>query len=104
DHASIIDGLRLSKGIMRVFEHNDMKDLEKKLIASSEKTNRIIIVDGVFSMDGDITNLNEIYRLAKRYRATVMVDEAHATGVIGKTGRGTPEHFGLHGRIEIVMG
>jgi 8-amino-7-oxononanoate synthase len=104
DHASIIDGLRLSRAKMRVFKHNDMSDLREKLATAPISTNKIIIVDGVFSMDGDIVNLEEVYRLAKRYGATLMIDEAHATGVIGKTGRGTPEHFGLEGRVEVVMG
>jgi 7-keto-8-aminopelargonate synthetase-like enzyme len=103
-HASLVDGLRFGQVPFRVFDHNDMNDLEQKLCASEGKGNLIIIVDGVYSMDGDVANLPAIYRLAKRHRALIMIDEAHATGVMGARGRGTPEHFGLHGKIDIVMG
>jgi glycine C-acetyltransferase len=102
-HASLVDGLRFAKVPFRVFSHNDMNDLEEKLVASAH-ANRIVIADGVYSMDGDLANLPEIYRLARKYQSLVMIDEAHATGVLGPRGRGTPEHFGLHGRIDIVLG
>lgn len=103
-HASLVDGLRFARVPFRVFNHNDMLDLAEKLAAIRGQGNPIVIVDGVYSMDGDIANLPEIYRLARKYQALVMVDEAHSTGVLGKHGRGTPEHFDLHGRIDIVMG
>ena len=104
DHASIIDGCRLVNANMRVFSHNNMEDLERKLQAITNENNKIIIVDGVFSMDGDICDLKNIYHLAKKYDAKIMIDEAHASGVLGRTGAGTPEHFGLEGRIDVVMG
>jgi glycine C-acetyltransferase len=103
-HASLLDGLRFAKIPFRVFQHNDMADLEQQLISVSGQANLIVIVDGVYSMDGDIAPLPDIYRLARKHEALVMIDEAHATGVLGKRGRGTPEHFGMHGRIDIVMG
>jgi glycine C-acetyltransferase len=103
-HASLVDGLRFGQIPFRVFDHNDMNDLEEKLAASKNKGNLIIIVDGVYSMDGDVSNLPHIYGLAQQYGALVMVDDAHGTGVMGAHGRGTPEHFGLHGKIDIVMG
>jgi len=103
-HASLLDGLRFAQIPFRVFDHNDMDDLADKLAASEGKGNLIIIVDGVYSMDGDVANLPYIYRLAQEYGALVMVDDAHGTGVMGARGRGTPEHFGLHGKIDIVMG
>jgi 8-amino-7-oxononanoate synthase len=103
-HASLVDGLRFAQIPFRVFDHNDMNDLNDKLSSSKDKGNLIIIVDGVYSMDGDVSNLREIHALAQRYEALVMVDDAHGTGVMGPHGRGTPEHFGLHGKIDIVMG
>jgi glycine C-acetyltransferase len=103
-HASLLDGLRFAQIPFRVFDHNDMHDLKEKLASSKDKGNLIIIVDGVYSMDGDVANLPEICRLAQEYGALVMVDDAHGTAVMGAHGRGTPEHFGLHGKIDIVMG
>lgn len=103
-HASLVDGLRFAQIPFRVFSHNDMRDLEAKLEASKEKANLIIVVDGVYSMDGDVADLPNIERLAKMHNALVMVDDAHGTGVMGARGRGTPEHFGMHGRVDIVMG
>ena len=102
-HASIIDGCKNTN--VKFFKHNNLKSLEQ-ILARSEKQYRtkIIIVDGVYSMDGDIAPLDKIVELAKIYGAYVMVDEAHATGVIGKNGRGTPEHFGLEGKVDIVAG
>lgn len=103
-HASIIDGSIFSGGQMLVFRHNDMRDLEKELRKIDSRAPKMIITDGVFSMDGDIAKLDLIYELGRKYNAGVWVDEAHATGVLGKSGKGTPEHFGLEGKIDIVMG
>ncbi len=103
DHASIIDGCRLSFGEVRKFRHNDMADLERVLKENEEK-GKLIVVDGVFSMEGDIANLPEILALAKKYGARLMVDDAHGIGVLGKTGRGTAEHFGLEDEIDLIMG
>lgn len=100
-HASLIDGMRLCKAQRFVFEHQDMADLEAKL-KSTESRLKLIVVDGVFSMDGDMANLPEICRLAEKYDAMVAVDDSHATGFIGKTGRGTHEHFGVMGKIDII--
>ena len=102
DHASIIDGCRLSLGEMVRFRHNDMDDLERQLVRHQDK-GKLIVVDGVFSMEGDICNLPEIIRLARIYGARVMVDEAHSTGVLGENGRGTGEHFGLEADIDVIM-
>ncbi|MFH1505094.1 MAG: aminotransferase class I/II-fold pyridoxal phosphate-dependent enzyme, partial [Candidatus Omnitrophota bacterium] len=105
DHASIIDGCRLSGGNFRTFKHNDMEDLEKQLRKCDEEfMGKLIVVDGIFSMDGDLACLPEIIQLANKYKAKVMIDEAHATGVIGERGRGTLEHFHLEGKVDIVMG
>ena len=104
DHASIIDGCFLSGANHRSFLHNNMESLEKILTQSSQYQNKLIIVDAVYSMDGDIANLPEISRLAKKYNAKLMVDEAHSIGVIGKTGHGIEEHFGLNNAIDIHMG
>lgn len=103
-HASLLDGIRMAQCPFRVFRHNDMADLEAKLQAASQMGNILIVIDGVYSMDGDVANLPEIYALARRYRALVLMDDAHASGVLGATGRGTAEHFGLHGKIDITMG
>lgn len=102
NHASIIDGVRLCKATRFRYEHSDMEDLERCLIGAANARYRLICTDGVFSMDGDIARLPEICQLAERYNALVMVDDCHATGVIGETGRGTAEHFGLEGRVDIV--
>jgi len=103
DHASIIDGCRLSYGEVKKFRHNDMADLERVLQQSGER-GKLIIVDGVFSMEGDIVNLPKVVDLAKAYGARLMVDDAHGIGVLGKTGRGTAEHFGLEDEVDIIMG
>lgn len=105
DHASIIDGCRLSfGGEMLRFRHNDMDDLERQLIkVQSKGTSSLIIVDGVFSMEGDIANLPEISALAKKYGARVYVDEAHSIGVLGKDGKGTGEHFNLEPEVDVLM-
>jgi len=104
DHASIYDAARLSFAKMVRFEHNDMKDLEKVLSEIPDDKGRLIVTDGVFSMGGDICNLPEIVRLAKKYHARIMVDDAHGLGVLGKNGRGTAEHFGLEDEVDIIMG
>jgi len=104
DHASIIDGCLLSGAHHKSFLHNDMKSLERILVNSKDYVNKLIIVDAVYSMDGDVANLPEISRLAKKYNAKVMVDEAHSIGVLGKTGHGIEEHFGLKGVVDIHMG
>jgi 8-amino-7-oxononanoate synthase len=103
DHASIVDGCRLSFSETRRFRHNDMADLERALIAAKQR-GKLVVVDGVFSMEGDIANLPEIVRLARKYGARVMVDDAHATGILGKNGRGTAQHFGLEDEVDLVMG
>lgn len=103
DHASIIDGCRLSFGEVRKFRHNDMTDLERVLQENEEK-DKLVVVDGVFSMEGDIAYLPDIISLAKKYGARVMVDDAHGIGVLGKTGRGTAEHFGLEDDVDLIMG
>jgi 8-amino-7-oxononanoate synthase len=103
DHASIIDGCRLSFGGVKKYRHNDMDGLERVLEACNGKA-KLIIVDGVFSMEGDIADLPAIVRLAKAYGARIMVDDAHGIGVLGKGGRGTAEHFGLENEVDLIMG
>lgn len=103
DHASIIDGCRLSFGEIRKFRHNDMADLER-VLGEYEDRDKLIVVDGVFSMEGDIAHLPDIVELAKKYGARLMVDDAHGIGVLGKTGRGTAEHFGLEDKVDLIMG
>ncbi len=103
DHASIIDGCRLSYAEVKKFRHNDMADLERILTENKDRK-KLIVVDGVFSMEGDIVNLPEVVALAKKYNARVMVDDAHGIGVLGKTGRGTAEHFGLENEVDLIMG
>ncbi len=104
NHASIIDGVRLCKAQRFRYEHNNMADLEAKLKESEGCRSRIIVTDGVFSMDGTIAQLDKICDLADSYNAIVMVDESHASGFMGKTGRGTHEHRGVMGRIDIITG
>jgi glycine C-acetyltransferase len=104
NHASIIDGVRLCKAKRFRYQHNDMADLEAKLKESQDCRTRIIVTDGVFSMDGTIAQLDKICDLADKYNALVMVDECHATGFVGKTGRGTIEHCGVLGRVDIITG
>ncbi|MBU8786497.1 MULTISPECIES: glycine C-acetyltransferase [Bacillus] len=104
NHASIIDGIRLTKAGRKVYEHANMEDLEKILKKSMSYRNRLIVTDGVFSMDGDIAPLPDIVRLAEQYDAFVMVDDAHASGVLGENGRGTVHHFGLDGKVHIQVG
>jgi glycine C-acetyltransferase len=102
NHASIIDGIRLCKAQRHILKHNDMADLEEKLKATQSCRYRIIATDGAFSMDGDVAKLDQICDLADKYDALVMVDDAHCTGFIGKTGRGSQEHCGVMGRIDII--
>ncbi len=104
NHASIIDGVRLCKAQRYRYKNSDIADLEKQLQAAHEARFRLIATDGVFSMDGFIANLKDICDLAEKYDAMVMVDDAHAAGFIGKTGRGTPEHCGVQGRVDVITG
>jgi len=106
NHASIIDGVRLCKAARYRYNNNDMADLEQQLIKASAEghRNKIIVTDGVFSMDGYVAQLDKIVELADKYDALVMVDECHAAGFIGKTGKGTPELCGVHGKIDIITG
>ena len=104
NHASIIDGIRLCKAQRHRYKHNDMADLEAKLQATQGLRHRIIVTDGVFSMDGTIAQLDKICDLADRYKALVMIDECHASGFMGKTGRGTHEFRNVMGRIDIITG
>jgi len=104
NHASIIDGVRLCKAQRYRYANADMKDLENQLIAAQAQRFRLIVTDGVFSMDGNVAPLDKIYELAEKYHAMVMVDESHSAGVVGKTGRGVTERFNLRGKIEILTG
>lgn len=104
NHASIIDGVRLCKGQRYRYKHNDMDDLEAKLKETSALRSRVIITDGVFSMDGTIAQLDKIVALAEKYQAMIMIDECHASGFMGRTGRGTHEHRGVMGKIDIITG
>jgi 8-amino-7-oxononanoate synthase len=104
NHASIIDGCRLSRAALHIYRHRDMNHLESLLKQIGAGGRRLIVTDGVFSMDGDIAPLPEIVTLSERYDALVMVDDAHATGVLGKNGTGTAEHFNLKDRVHIQMG
>lgn len=104
NHASIIDGVRLCKAARFRYAHNDMADLEKQLQAAADKRHRIIVTDGAFSMDGTIAQLDKICDLADKYGALVMIDESHASGFLGATGRGTHEHHNVMGRIDIITG
>jgi 8-amino-7-oxononanoate synthase len=104
DHASIVDGCRLSYGKLVKFKHNDMADLQRLLKANNNNYGRLIVVDGVFSMEGDIVDLPELVELAKEFGCSTMVDDAHSIGVLGESGRGTCEHFHLEEEVDIVMG
>lgn len=104
NHASIIDGIRLCRAVRYRYNNNDMTDLEQKLIESQAQRNRIIVTDGVFSMDGYIAQLDKICDLADKYGALVMVDECHSTGFVGKTGRGTHEYHNVMDRVDIITG
>jgi len=106
NHASIIDGIRLAKAITRcqtgVYKHADLSDLEEKLRAAKDRRTRMVITDGVFSMEGSIAPLPDLVALCRRYDAVLVVDDSHATGVLGRTGRGTAEHFGMVGEVDII--
>jgi glycine C-acetyltransferase len=102
NHASIIDGIRLCKAQRLRYAHADMGELEARLVETRDARLRLVVTDGVFSMDGDLARLDRICELADRHRALVMVDDSHATGFVGRTGRGTPEHFGVQGRVDLV--
>lgn len=104
NHASIIDGIRLCKAQRYRYQHSDMQDLEEQLKLAQAQRFRIIVTDGVFSMDGDIAKMDEICDLADKYDALVMTDECHSAGFIGKTGRGVPEHCGVIDRVDIITG
>lgn len=104
DHASIIDACRLSFASVHKFKHNDMADLERQLASVGDTAGKLIIVDGVFSMEGDLANLPDIVQIAKRHNAKILVDDAHGIGVMGKNGKGTAEFFGLEDEIDLIMG
>ena len=104
NHASIIDGVRLCKAKRYRYANADMKDLEKQLQDAQAQRYRVIVTDGVFSMDGNVAPLDKIYALAEKYDAMIMVDESHSAGVVGKTGRGTTELYNLKGQVEIITG
>ena len=104
DHASIVDGRRLSFSTLLKYKHNDMEDLERQLQKCAPEAVKLIVVDGVFSMEGDLANLPEIVKLKHKYNATLMVDEAHGVGVFGRNGRGVCDHFGLTDEVDLIMG
>jgi len=104
DHASIIEGSRLTFSRVLKFKHNDMKSLESKLRKCAPDSLKLIVVDGIFSMEGDIVRLPELVMLAEKYNATIMVDDAHSLGVLGKNGSGTASHFGLTDKVDLIMG
>lgn len=104
NHASIYDGIKLSYAQMVRYNHSDMNDLEEKLKVADPSKGKLIVTDGVFSMGGDLCDLPSLVKLAKKYEARLMVDDAHGLGVMGKTGRGTAEHFGLEKEVDIIMG
>jgi 8-amino-7-oxononanoate synthase len=104
DHASIIEGSRLSFSRVLKFAHNDMKALEDKLKRCAHDSIKLIVVDGIFSMEGDIIKLPEVVKLAEKYDATIMIDDAHSLGVLGKNGTGTASHFGLTDKVDLIMG
>lgn len=103
DHASIVDGCKLSYGEVKRFRHNDMSDLERVLDENNGR-GKLVVVDGVFSMEGDIINLPDVLKITRKYGARLLVDDAHGIGVLGKTGRGTAEHFGLENEVDLIMG
>jgi glycine C-acetyltransferase len=101
-HASIVDGMRLCKAMQDTYKHSDMAHLEEKLIEHKDRRFRVVVTDGVFSMDGDLAKLDEIVALAERHGALVFVDDSHATGFMGRTGRGTHEQKGVFGKIDLI--
>lgn len=104
NHASIIDGCRLSRARIVAYEHNDVDDLRLKIAQETDYQRRLIVTDGVFSMDGDIAPLPDLYEVAREYGILLMVDDAHGEGVLGSGGRGIVDHFGLHGKVDIEVG
>ena len=104
DHACIIDGSRLSFSEVRKFRHNDMADLEKKLWLTPRNANKLIVVDGVYSMEGDLAPVPRLVELCEKYNASLMIDDAHGLGVVGENGSGTASHFGLTDRVDLIMG
>ena len=104
DHASILDGIKLSSGEMKRYRHNDVNDLDRVLSGIAPDKGKIVIVDGVFSMEGDICNLPEVVKVAKKHGARIIVDDAHGSGVLGQHGHGTCEHFNLHDEVDLVVG
>jgi 8-amino-7-oxononanoate synthase len=104
DHASIVDGCQMSAGTVKRFVHNDPESLDRCLDTVGKDAGRLLVVDGVFSMEGDLSPLDKIVPIARRHRARIMVDDAHAVGVVGRRGRGTAEHFGVEDDIDLVMG
>jgi 8-amino-7-oxononanoate synthase len=104
DHASIIEGSRLSFSKVLKYGHNDMRSLEKRLSQCAPESLKLIVADGIFSMEGDIVKLPEMVDLAEKYDASIMIDDAHATGVLGESGRGTASHFGLTEKVDLIMG
>lgn len=104
DHACIIDGSRLSFSEVRKFRHNDMVDLEKKLWLTPRNANKLIVVDGVYSMEGDLAPVPKLVELCEKYNASLMIDDAHGLGVVGENGSGTASHFGLTDKVDLIMG
>jgi 8-amino-7-oxononanoate synthase len=104
DHASIVDGCQFSQGKVKRYQHNDMDSLDRALGTVEPAAGKLVISDGIFSMEGDIVKLRELVKAAKKYNARIMVDDAHAMGVLGKTGAGTAEHFGLEKEVDLIMG
>ena len=104
DHACIIDGSRLSSSEVRKFRHNDMVDLEKKLWLTPRNANKLIVVDGVYSMEGDLAPVPKLVELCEKYNASLMIDDAHGLGVVGENGSGTASHFGLTDKVDLIMG
>ena len=104
DHACIIDGSRLSFSEVRKFRHNDMADLEKKLWLTPRSANKLIVVDGVYSMEGDLAPVPQLVELSEKYNAALMIDDAHGLGVVGENGSGTASHFGLTDKVDLIMG
>jgi glycine C-acetyltransferase len=106
NHASIIDGIRLAKVITKcqtgVYLHNDMKDLDQKLAAATDRKVKMVVTDGVFSMEGSVVNLPDLLEVCRKHHAIAVLDDSHSTGVLGVTGRGTPEHFGVLGQVDII--
>ncbi|NIR44705.1 MAG: glycine C-acetyltransferase [Gemmatimonadetes bacterium] len=102
NHASIIDSVRMTKSNRKIYKHSDMSDLERALKETQDARHRFVITDGVFSMEGDICRLPDMMELAEKYDAVVAIDDSHATGVLGETGRGTPEHYGMHGAVPVI--